>query len=73
MTCRSMSRLSGSIRNHTSSSPRCLQRAVLSFDLAADGSIVYSDGSSVRRRAPDGADTRLFSDRAIEQVVFLSS
>lgn len=61
------------IRQRAGAEPEVLRRAVLSFDLCEDGAIVYCDGSTVRRLAPDGSERRMFSDSAIEQVVVLSA
>jgi hypothetical protein len=44
-------------------------KGVLSFDLADDGSIVYSNGSAVYRIAPDGKSDRVHIDGMIEQVI----
>jgi len=44
-------------------------KGVLSFDLYADGSVLYSDGSGIYRLDPQGASQRLTKDALIEQVV----
>jgi hypothetical protein len=45
-----------------------LAKGVLSFDLADDGSIVYTNGSAVYHRAPDGVITELCRGKMIEHV-----
>jgi hypothetical protein len=44
---------------------------VLAFDLAADGSALYSNGASITRLAPDGHSERLLEAEQIEQVLAL--
>ena len=44
---------------------------LLSFDLAEDGSVVYTNGSAVFRLEPGGRAERVVVDRFIEQVVAL--
>jgi hypothetical protein len=46
-----------------------LARGVLSFDLAPDGSIVYSNGSAIFQLDPGGTPARLLKDALIEHVV----
>ena len=48
-----------------------LQSGVLHFDVCADGSLLYSNGSAVFRRNPDGKTERLLKDSMIEQVIAL--
>lgn len=48
-----------------------LARSVVSFDLAGDGSVVYSTGSAIYRRDPRGNTERLVEEKGIEQVVVL--
>jgi len=50
-----------------------LARGVLAYDLAHDGSIVYSNGSAIFVRHPDGRKERLVTEAMIEQVVVLES
>jgi hypothetical protein len=59
------------VRHRDGAAPEVLARAVLSFDLCEDDTLIYSDGSSVFHRTIDGKSQRLFGDAAIEQVVFL--
>jgi hypothetical protein len=46
-----------------------LAGGVLSFDLAPDGGILYSNGSGIFRLDPRGASARLLKDALIEHVV----
>lgn len=48
-----------------------IARAVVSFDLAKDGSIVWTTGSAVVLRSPDGKTQTLAEGQAIEQVVVI--
>ena len=49
-----------------------LAKAVLSFDIAADGSVLYSNGSAIHRIGPTGGQAeRLLVGRMIEQVTAL--
>ena len=45
-----------------------LAKGVLSYDVADDGSIVYTNGSAVYHRAPDGTVTELCRGKMIEHV-----
>lgn len=49
-----------------------LARGVVSFDVASDGSVVYSTGTAVYRRDAAGSRQRLVQASGIEQVVALS-
>jgi hypothetical protein len=51
--------------------PATIACGVLAFDVGADGSIVYSNGSAVYGIHPGGVAERLVVDKAIEQVVIL--
>jgi hypothetical protein len=48
-----------------------LAKGVVSFDVCADGSAVWSTGSAIYRRDPSGARQRLIQAPGIEQVVAL--
>lgn len=48
-----------------------LARGVLAYDVGADGSIVYSNGSAIFTLTADGRKERIVSERMIEQVVLL--
>jgi hypothetical protein len=49
-----------------------LAKSVVSFDLAGDGSVVWSTGSAIYRRDARGNTERLVEERGIEQVIALS-
>jgi len=49
-----------------------LARGVLAYDIAADGTIAYSNGSAIFVISPDGKKERVVSERMIEQVVLLN-
>jgi hypothetical protein len=48
-----------------------LQRGVLSFDLCGDGTIVYTNGSSIALVNPDGEKEDLGKDQFISQVLVI--
>jgi hypothetical protein len=45
----------------------------LAYDVAPDGSVIFSNGSAVYRIGPNGRQERLSMDRLIEQVVVLKT
>ncbi|HEY3450803.1 MAG TPA: hypothetical protein VGK67_30885 [Myxococcales bacterium] len=51
--------------------PEVAAKGVLSFDLCADGTIIYSNGSAVFLLGKDGKAERVHKDEQIEQVVAL--
>ena len=51
--------------------PTVVARGVLSFDLAEDGSVVYSNGTGVYVRDPQGKETRICVEKQVEQVAFV--
>lgn len=51
--------------------PEVLASNVLSYDVSADGSVIYTNGSAVYHLDANGKKERLTKDRMIEQVVFL--
>jgi hypothetical protein len=59
------------VRRRPGGEPEELASSVLSFDLCADGSIVWSNGSAIEHLGPDGQRTALCRDEHIEQVVAL--
>lgn len=59
------------IRIKPGQSSEVLANSVLSYDVLADGSVIYSNGSAIYLLHPDGKKERLVKDRMIEQVVFL--
>lgn len=56
------------IRQRDGSQPEVVTEVVLSFDLAADGAIVYTNGSAIYQLTPDGITERLAIAALIEQV-----
>jgi hypothetical protein len=50
-----------------------LARGVLAYDIAADGTIAYSNGSAIFVISPEGKRERVVTERMIEQVVLLNS
>lgn len=59
------------VRQDHSRQESVLAKAVLSFDLASDGSVIYTDGSTITRLKPDGQLEVLCNGTLIEQVNFL--
>ena len=57
-------------RDHTGSTST-LARGVVSFDLCSDGSLLYSNGSAIFLRRPDGKTERLVKDGLISKVIAL--
>jgi hypothetical protein len=57
------------VRRSTGGEEKVLATSVLSFDLGADGTITYSDGSGVYRIDSSGESTRICSGKLIERVV----
>lgn len=48
-----------------------LARAVATWDLAADGSVLFSDGVDIQLRKPDGRVEKLHTDREVQSLVVL--
>ncbi len=48
-----------------------IARGVLAFDIAPDGSFLYSDGAAITRLSPDGRSERVLQGELIEQVLAL--
>jgi hypothetical protein len=48
---------------------KIMEKSVLAFDLLEDGSILLSDGQSIRLRQPDGSSRELLQDQFISQVL----
>ena len=57
------------MRQQPNSQPEVVSEGVLSFDLADDGAIAYTNGSAIYALHPDGSTERLLIDRLIEQVI----
>jgi len=50
---------------------KVLTTGVLAYDIAADGTIVYTNGSALFLLHPDGRKERLLNEQMIEQVFFV--
>ncbi|KGF73370.1 hypothetical protein DO97_19905 [Neosynechococcus sphagnicola sy1] len=59
------------VRQRPAQQPEVLSEGVLAFDLAADGTLVYANGSAVYCLPPSGVAERLVVDHLIEQVTIL--
>jgi hypothetical protein len=59
------------VRQSAGREPEVIARGICAFDLTADG-VVYSTGSAVHHRTPDGTDVRVCTGSRIGQVVALS-
>jgi hypothetical protein len=60
------------VRRSSSGTTETLAKSVLSFDIAADGSVLYSNGSSIHRLPPSGGKAeRVLVGAMIEQVAAL--
>ncbi len=59
------------VRRGPTGEPETLARSVLSYDVAADGSVLYSNGSAVYHLAGGSRPQRLLLSQFIEQVVAL--
>ncbi len=53
--------------------PEVLAEGILSYDLAADGTIVYTNGSAIYAIYPDGKRERIWRGNLIEAVVVMNS
>jgi hypothetical protein len=60
------------MRQRAGGEAEVLRRAVLSFDLCDDGTLVYADGSKVVHVDSEGKDRRVCSDTAIEHVIVVA-
>ena len=61
------------IRKTGSGEIQVLERGVLSFDLCDDGAIVFTDGSRVFLRQPNGSKEKIAEDKFISQVIAVPS
>jgi len=59
------------VRERKSYDPEVLAKGVLAYDLAPDGSVVYSNGSAIFVRDPQGRTQRVQVERLIEQVAII--
>jgi hypothetical protein len=59
------------VRERKNYGPEVLAKGVLAYDLASDGSVVYSNGSAIFVRDPQGRTQRVHVERLIEQVAII--
>jgi hypothetical protein len=59
------------VRERKNYDPEVLAKGVLAYDLAPDGSAVYSNGSAIFIRDPQGRTQRVHVERLIEQVAII--
>ncbi len=59
------------VRRSNSGRTEVLAKNVLAYDLGADGSVLYSNGSSIFRLSPEGRAERLLDSELIQQVLAL--
>ena len=59
------------IRKPPAGAEEVIAKSVLAFDLAPDGSVVYSNGSAIHVVGPDGKRQRIVTESLIERVVVL--
>jgi hypothetical protein len=59
------------VRRSSNGAKDVLAKGVLSFDLAKDGSVIYSNGSAIYRLPAGGRAERIFAGSLIEQVAFV--
>jgi hypothetical protein len=59
------------VRERKNYDPEVLAKGVLAYDLAPDGSVVYSNGSAIFVRDAAGRTERVHVERLIEQVAII--
>jgi hypothetical protein len=59
------------VRQGTHGVPEVLASHVLSYDLAEDGSIIYTNGSAIFKISPKGEQERLHTGKFIEHLVLI--
>jgi hypothetical protein len=59
------------VRQRGNTDPEVVARGVLAYDLAPDGSVVYSNGSAIFLRDSAGRTQRIHAERLIEQVAII--
>ena len=59
------------VRRGSTGETDVIARNVLTFDLASDGSALYSDGVAISRIGPDGSSERVLQAELIEKVLAL--
>ena len=60
------------LRQRKDYDPEVIAKGVLAYDLAADGSLVYSNGSGIFMRNAEGKTRRVHVERLIEQVAIIA-
>jgi hypothetical protein len=50
-----------------------LAKGVLAYDLAANGTVAYSNGNAIFVRHPDGKKEQVLKERFIEQVTLVEA
>jgi hypothetical protein len=61
------------VRVRSGGDPETLAKGVLAYDIAPDGSVIFSNGSAIYRLDSNGRQDRLLKDRLIEQVAVLKA
>jgi hypothetical protein len=59
------------VRRERGGPSETIAKSVLAFDLAADGSVLHSDGSAITRLSTDGRSERVLQAESIERVLAL--
>ena len=59
------------MRKRSNYDPEVVAKGVLAYDLAPDGSVVYSNGNAIFVRDAGGKTERVHVERLIEQVTVL--
>jgi hypothetical protein len=59
------------IRREPDGSERVLGKAALGYDLAPDGTVIFTDGKAIHRCTPDGKTEKLLEHFPIEKIVAL--
>jgi hypothetical protein len=59
------------VRQRKDYDPEVIAKGVLAYDLSPDGSLVYSNGSAIFMRNPEGQTRRVHIERLIEQVAII--
>jgi hypothetical protein len=59
------------VRRSAGGRAEVIARSVMAFDIALDGSALYSDGAVITRLNSDGRSERILQDEQIEQVLAL--
>jgi hypothetical protein len=51
--------------------PEVMAKSVLSYDLAADGTVIFTDGARIEQLSPEGSRSTLHADKRIQRVAVL--